>query len=96
MGLKAQFYGKILADAPDELEHYLDERAEECGNCLCLLAKLRQLAGLSTGSSAGREELKTQLYASLSHIEVYSQELQLRDWWNQLDLDEVPLDSDEN
>ncbi len=71
-------YGKALAEAPDELERYLDELAEECGNFLRLLAKLRQLP-----VDAERAELEAQLYASLSHIEAHSREL--RAWWDRWD-----------
>jgi hypothetical protein len=73
-------YGKVLSYGSEEFQLYLDELAEECGNFLRLIAKLRQLPARP---SEGREDLETDLYSSLSHIEAHAR--QLREWWDQLD-----------
>ncbi|GEM_PF-3816638 len=77
---KAPAYGKILSESDEELERYFDELAEECGNFLRLLAKLRQLPAEPT---EGREALEAELYGSLSHLEAHAREL--REWWDRLD-----------
>ena len=77
---KAPTYGRVLLEGDEELERYFDEFAEECGNFLRLLAKLRQLPAEST---EGCEALEAELYGSLSHLEVHAREL--REWWDRLD-----------
>jgi hypothetical protein len=76
---KAPAYGRVLSESDEELERYFDEFAEECGNFLRLLAKLRQLPD----TSEEREALEAELYGSLSHLEVHAHEL--REWWDRLD-----------
>ena len=80
MEARSPLHGKVLAESQEELERYFDEFAEECGNFLRLLAKLRQLPAEST---EGREALEAELYGSLSHLEVHAREL--REWWDRLD-----------
>lgn len=73
-------YGKTLCYGDEGFQLYVEELVEECGNFVRLAAKLKQMP---TEESKGREDLETELYGSLSHLEIHAR--QLREWWDQLD-----------
>ena len=81
-----QLVGRTLLMGDEGFERYIDELVEECAHFIQLVTKLRQLPA---EGGPDRDELETEFYASLAHLQTHS--ASLSEWIDRL-IEELPED----